>query len=54
MAYIFKKVTTRWLYQGERVTAAKAKRLIKQGKSVEKVQEQSASGTSGFDSPTAK
>jgi len=41
MAYIFKKVITRWLCQGERVTAAKAKRLIKQGKPVEKVKEQS-------------
>ncbi len=41
MAYIFKKVTTRWLHEGKQVSAAKAKRLIKQGKPVEKVQEQS-------------
>ena len=41
MAYIFKKTVTRWLHQGERVTAAEAQRLIKQGKPVEKVKEQS-------------
>jgi len=41
MAYIFKKTLTRWYHKGERITAAKAKRLTRQGKHVEKQREQS-------------
>ncbi|GAB6186684.1 tyrosine-type recombinase/integrase [Thermopirellula anaerolimosa] len=39
MAFIFKKTLIRWTYQGERITAAKAKRLAGRGKPVEKVKE---------------